>query len=213
MTWSQEHADETYGCPDARRLNSGTQEPGQDVLNFVGFIEDNDVVYRQDITVGREMSSVESGVDDDDVSRGGPLFGQFGETLVAVLALHLANALLGIHRDGTPGSFIDLKGQLIALAALGLLGPVHNATDLVDHGGGYFFDFVKRALIARRSHLFGLLQAEVVTPPLQDGRAEPVGPGGDQWGILFSELILEILGRRGNDDSSSRDGDRGQVGQ
>ena len=36
---------------------------------------------------------------------------------------------------------------------------------------------------------------------------------GNEWGVLFGQLILEILGRRGDDDATSRNGDRSQVGQ
>ncbi len=62
---------------------------------------------------------------------GGAVLGQFGEAVLTLGTVDAVQTLLGRDRQSAPRPLVDLEGQLVAVAGLGLVRPLHDPPHLV----------------------------------------------------------------------------------
>ncbi len=109
-------------------------------------------------------------VGDDDVGELGPLPGGLGEALRAVRALARAETLAGGDGDLGPGAVGHTRGQVVAVAGLGVRGPVAQPQQILAElaGRGGRLERVEEPLFLLLRHpLMEPVQAHVVRAALE----------------------------------------------
>lgn len=198
-------ADPAYGQHDRRLRQLGGDHRGDPVDQLVGLVDHHDLVLGQDRQVAHGVDGQQRVVGDDDVDLAGPRPGQLGEALGPAGAAAGAQALLGAHGELPPRLLADARHQLVAVAGLGLLGPL---LDALHHAAG-------RAHLARVEELVllvllgpagrRLVAAQVVAAALEYGERRLVrqllGQRLGQPGqVAVDELALQRDGGGGDDD-------------
>ena len=171
------------------------------VLQDVGLVEHDDVVLGEDDAAAGDVEPVEVGVDDDDVGRRRPSPGQLGEARArpsgsgrhrgtrrcsTLTARHVAS-------DGDQSSSAESPVRVSA-------DPGRRSGDLGLRRRRQPLELELGAVAAGRRQLAQALQADVVAAALEDGPVERFGEGlGQERQVLRGQLVLQRLGRRGDD--------------
>ena len=205
----------------------------------MGLVEDDHVVLGQHDAAAGQVRPVEVGVDDDDVGHRGPLAGGLGEAAPAGRAVVGTRALPRAHAHHVPGPVGGLEAQVGPVAGLRLLRPGHQLAHFLHDALGRrtrrrlrrlaLLGRGRRRLVgpagplvtqlglnATRAHLGHPLAADVVAPSLEHGEVErrrQPEAGVHLGEVLLGQLVLQRLGRRGDDDflAAQRGGD--EIGQ
>ena len=174
----------------------------------VRLIDDDDLMVGQQDPSRREVSQVESVVDDEDVGAVGPATGMLGEAVLTGGTTGRARALVrpARHRPPNPRRDVGVGG----VAGLGVRGEAFEPDELgAEVGAG---PLVEQGLAADRGAQ--PRQAQVLGASLQhrgfEGDAALVGHEGQ---ILAPQLVLEREGRSRHHRRPSRRDGRGQVGE
>jgi hypothetical protein len=182
------------------------------VLEHVGFVEDDDVVRRQDGAAAADMESVEVRIDDDHVGLGGAPAGPLGEAHLAARAAIGTRAFLAAHAERAPRRVTRCPVELGDVPGVARARPAGQSHDLG---------------LGRRGHVLQLelaggavlqladpLDAQVVAATLEDRPTEATRQRVGQEGeVLRGELVLQRLRRGGDDGPRPRTQDGNEVGQ
>jgi hypothetical protein len=204
----------------------GLGRRGDPVGQFVGLVDDEQLVRWHDVPAGEHVDGEQAVVGDHDVRLAGPGPGRLREALLPERAAGRADALPGRHRDGPPELVVDPRVQFVPVTGGGLLRPVADPLDLLAQpaglaeppgaaGSGRVEEGVLRLLLGRAVQPG---QAEVVVPALQHGegraaaeqRLHRVGQPGQ---VVLDQLGLQGQGGRGDHHRPVHGQRRGQVGQ
>ncbi len=190
-----------------------------DVLEFMGLIEDDQVVGRKQIASGGERGRIEVGVHHDHIGLCGPGAGRLGKTDVARGAASGAGALPRPDAQLGPGHRTGLPGQVGPVSGGGAFRPIHQSANLpaeraeVGRTADGIAD-IKPHLLVTAGHLGHALPADVVGTALEHREFERrVECGGQVGEIPGGELILEGLGCSRHHRPGSEDQRRDQVGE
>src|SRR5581483_2858890 len=185
----------------------------RDVLQFVGFVEDDRGGVRKNSgirgTVGLqldgEIGKEEVMVDDDDVALHGPA-AHFGDETALPLAAFLADA--GV------GASVEFVPELAGFRELGEFGAIASGGVLFPYGdGSVLFDLLQAAEDRLIGQVVELFPAEIVVAAFHVADGEFCGLDGARscpyvdWGegllqegdVLVEELLLQILCPGGDD--------------
>ena len=121
---------------DQIRGDLGLGRAGDPVGQLVRLVDDQQRVRRHDVPAGEHVDGEQAVVGDHDVGLAGPDPGRLGEALGAVRAPAGAHALAGRHRDQPPGVVVHARVELVAVAGLGLRGPLAQPLDLLAEPAG-----------------------------------------------------------------------------
>ena len=188
--------------------------PGH-ILDFVRFIEHHRMIFRQDAAFGvailqhlfqGQVGKEQVMVDDDDVARLRPLVHQRQEAALELFAL-LAGAKVAARVDFGPRG--RRFGQLLDLRAVADFSGVLPGLD--DLEIGHFFQTGEYRLVVG---IVDLLPAGVVVAALHvthtQGACEVLL---EKRNVFEKELLLQILGARGDHDALAGEDGGDQVGQ
>src|SRR5664280_3656500 len=186
---------------------------GGNVLQLVGFVEDDDTSVGQNPGVGRtvlgcfdrQVGAEQVMIDDDDVALGGAAAHLGNETAVKLLALGADTAVGARVEFGPQMAVLRQFGQLRAVAGFGGLLPVADDAKLVD-----FFQPVQHRLIGE---VVELLTAEIVAATLHVADAQLAEVLLQEGNVFEEELLLQGLGAGGDDDALAGTNDGQQVCQ
>ena len=178
------------------------QRGGRVLLALVRFVEDRDVVGRQQAAAGGEVEEEQRVVDDDDVGEARRV-AAFEEMAVGEARAELADAVVGVGVERFPIVAARREVELGAVAGLGAVRP-------------------QPQLLHRRArrdeplgaHLLVLLAAEVVVAALEqlDARRNTERVD-DQRNVFAHELLLQRDRAGRDDDLLARAQRRHQIGQ
>ncbi len=110
--------------PESPGADLHPETVGHDLFNFVGFIEDHNVVGREHGTATGQVGSVQVGVDHHHVGRRRPAPGIFGEALPARRATECSRAFAGGCRHHGPRPEVGLEVKLGPVPGGGVLRPL-----------------------------------------------------------------------------------------
>jgi hypothetical protein len=199
-------------CREATGSDLDADRVAHDVLEHVRLVEDDDVVLRQDRAAARHVESVQVCVDHDHVGCASAAACLFGEARVAQGAPVGAGALVAADAHRSPRVVGWRPVELGHVARGRGAGPFGESLDLDLGGQCHRLEF-ELALIAR-AHLAEPLEAHVVRSTLEHRPVE-VSPAvlGEERQVLGGELVLQRLGRGGDDHARIGFDGRHQVGE
>ncbi len=217
------------GLGEDRRCRAGQslEPPGtdleaargrHDVLEEVGLVQHGEVVLGKDRAAARQVESVQVGVHDDHVRGPGSPPGLLGEAAFGARAATGPRALDRAHAHRRPGRRLRLEVQLGPITAAGVVGPGHQASQL--GLGCPLRPRVEVELLTGFAQLANPLQADVVGATLEQRVGEGViehGAGVEvlrqERQVLLHQLVLEGLGRGGDDHPAAAQHGRDEVGE
>ena len=181
---------------------------GRVVGKRVGFVDDHDVVIREDATLGREVRAVQRVVDHEHGHLVRAVACSFREALRAVGALALARTLRTRAADRGPRRRIDLPIDLGTVARLRSLGELAEVLLLATEVRA------DRLLEQRVGRAGGpqLGATHIVRPALQQREGEAdASVLAQRRKVLADELALQRDRRRRDDDLQTRSDGRYEV--
>ena len=174
----------------------------------MGFVDDHDVVIREDATLGREVRAVQRVVDHEHGHLVRAVACSFGEALCTVGALALARTLRTRAADRGPRRRIDLPIDLGTVARLRSLGELAEVLLLATEVRA------DRLLEQRVGRAGGpqLRATHIVRPALQQREGEAdASVLAQRRQVLADELALQRDRRRRDDDLQTRSDGRYEV--
>jgi hypothetical protein len=186
------------------------QRLGDEPVELVRLVEDDDVALGQHLRVGAHVEREHRVVGDDDVGGRRLGLGDLGEAVLPVRAGG-AEAVAAVDAERPPGDVVERERHLVAVAGRGVLGPAAQLLHLrLQPAAGAEVEVVGVL------HAVHALQAQVVAPALGDRERDlPLAALPHRRGhprqVLVHELVLQRLGRGADQHAPAARQDAGEV--
>lgn len=233
------------GCRRERTQASGadvySERCGKDVLELVGLIDDERVMFWQHLSPATQISAQEMKVHDDNVRGGCPRTSRLREALAARRAATGTRTLVGTDTHARPGWDRWLELELGPVPTAGRLGPLREAPHLFADPPCRDGSFraarpcatpgtrrlrvrrrvrnrverrVESLLFAKALELTETLTAEIVGPAFEHRPFHgEAEAAGHEREILVRELVLQSFGRSRDHDAFVGADGRHEVGE